>query len=190
VLRVIAGSLKGRRLLTATWSGLRPTSDRLRETLFDILSPRMAGARVLDGYAGTGAIGIEALSRGASAVTFVDCDERAQALIETNLERCGVANGCAIIPADMAQALQMLRRASSLFDIIVLDPPYVERAPAIDAVIDLSAGVMADGGVLVFEHARARSTAVLAGQLVQTREVRAGSSALGFYERRDLTVRL
>lgn len=184
MLRVIAGSLKGRRLRTATWSGLRPTSDRLRETLFDILSPRVAGARVLDGYAGTGAIGIEALSRGASAVTFVESDRRARALIETNLERSGIANGCAIIAAEMARALQTLRRTSSLFDIIVLDPPYAEDAAAIDAVIGLSAAVIADGGILAFEHARAREASALVGGLVRTREVRAGSSALCFYERR------
>ena len=75
-MRVIAGSLKGRRLKPPTWAGLRPTSDKLRETLFNILAPRLAGARVMDGYAGTGAVGIEALSRGAAHVTFVDSDAR------------------------------------------------------------------------------------------------------------------
>src|SRR5690348_2883385 len=89
-MRIIAGSLKGRRLKTPTWAGLRPTSDKLRETLFNILAPRVAGARVLDGYAGTGALGIEALSRGAASVTFVERDRRAQGLIEENLARCGV----------------------------------------------------------------------------------------------------
>ena len=80
--------LEGRRLKTPTWEGLRPTSDKLRETLFNILAPRIAGARVLDGYAGTGALGIEALSRGARHVTFVEKDRRAAALIEA--ERAGV----------------------------------------------------------------------------------------------------
>src|SRR5919199_1476259 len=89
-MRVIAGTLKGRRLKTPTWDGLRPTSDKLRETLFNILAPRIDGARVLDGYAGTGALGVEALSRGASHVTFVDNDRRAQALIADNLAHCGV----------------------------------------------------------------------------------------------------
>ena len=77
-MRVIAGTLKGRRLESPTWEGLRPTSDKLRETLFNVLAPRMAGARVLDGYAGTGAVGIEAISRGAAHVTFVERDRRAQ----------------------------------------------------------------------------------------------------------------
>ena len=71
-MRVIAGEFKGRRLKTPTWEGIRPTSDKLRETLFNILAPRIAGARVLDAYAGTGALGLEALSRGAAHVTFVE----------------------------------------------------------------------------------------------------------------------
>ena len=92
-MRVIAGRLKGRRLNSPSWDGLRPTSDKLRETLFNILAPRIAGARVLDAYAGTGALGIEALSRGAARVTFIERDRRAQALIEENLARCGIADG-------------------------------------------------------------------------------------------------
>src|SRR5918996_2883423 len=88
-MRVIAGRLKGRRLKAPAWEGLRPTSDKLRETLFNILAPRIDGARVLDGFAGTGAVGIEALSRGAAHVTFIEADRRAVALIEDNLAACG-----------------------------------------------------------------------------------------------------
>src|ERR671920_1131237 len=98
-MRIIAGTLKGRRIDTPKWEGLRPTSDRLRETLFNVLAPRIAGARFLDGYAGTGAVGIEALSRGAAHVTFVEHDTRAQQLIEENLARCGISGGYAIIRA-------------------------------------------------------------------------------------------
>ena len=88
-MRVIAGELKGRRLKTPKWEGLRPTSDKLRETLFNVVAQRVAGARVLDMYAGTGAIGIEALSRGAAHVTFIDFDARALKLIAENLRHCG-----------------------------------------------------------------------------------------------------
>src|SRR5438105_12544295 len=116
-MRVIAGSLKGRRLKTPTWDGPRPTSDKLRETLFNILAPRIGGARVLDGYAGTEAIGIEALSRGAMSSTFVERDRRAQALIADNLAHCGVANGCVIIRASMVRAVADLRAAGASFDI-------------------------------------------------------------------------
>jgi len=127
-MRVIAGSLKGRRLKAPTWEGLRPTSDKLRETLFNILAPRMDGARVLDGYAGTGAIGIEAISRGASHVTFVERDRRAQALIADNLVHCGIVEGYAIIRASADRAFADLAGAASVFDIIVVDPPYGQHA--------------------------------------------------------------
>src|SRR5512132_708308 len=89
-MRVIAGTFKGRQLETPKWDGLRPTSDKLRETLFNILAPRIEGARVLDGFAGTGAVGIEALSRGAAHVSFVEKDRRAVALIQANLTACGI----------------------------------------------------------------------------------------------------
>src|SRR2546427_10789916 len=143
-MRVIAGSLKGRRLRTPSWDGLRPTSDKLRETLFNILAPRIAGARVLDGYAGTGAIGIEAISRGAARVTFVERDRRAQALVAENLAHCGVTDGYAIIRADMARALADARAAGSTFDapfdIVLIDPPYDRRLEAdLAAVADVLA---------------------------------------------------
>src|SRR5436190_2999794 len=122
-MRVIAGSLRGRRLKTPDWDGLRPTSDKLRETLFNILAPRIAGARVLDGFAGTGALGIEALSRGAAAVTFIEQDRRAQALIEANLAQCGIDTGYNLVRGGVARAIQALEApASEPFDIVLLDP--------------------------------------------------------------------
>src|ERR1044072_5162797 len=92
-MRVIAGRYKGRRLKAPTWEGLRPTSDKLRETLFNVLAPRIEGARVLDGYAGTGALGIEALSRGAAEVTFVEENRRAAARSAGNLKTLGGEEG-------------------------------------------------------------------------------------------------
>ena len=89
-MRIIAGTLKGRRLVTPGFEGLRPTSDKLRETLFNVIAGRVQDSTVLDGFAGTGAIGLEALSRGAAHVTFVDPDPRAVTLIHENLQRCGV----------------------------------------------------------------------------------------------------
>ena len=121
-MRIIAGELKGRRIEAPNWDGLRPTSDKLRETLFNVLAPRIVGAHVLDGYAGTGAVGIEALSRGAAHVTFVEQDPRAVRLVEANLQRCGVDDRYAIIRAGLADAIRRLDAAR--FDIIFLDPPY------------------------------------------------------------------
>jgi len=176
-MRVIAGSLKGRRLKTPTWDGLRPTSDKLRETLFNILAPRMAGARVLDGYAGTGAIGIEAISRGAAHVTFVERDRRAQALITENLGHCAIADGYAIIRASADRAFADLARASSVFDVVVLDPPYDQPADSTPG----AGSIVAPGGVLVLEHARRSPSPDAIGPLARTRDVVAGDSALSFY---------
>jgi 16S rRNA (guanine966-N2)-methyltransferase len=176
-VRVIAGRLKGRRLSSPTWEGLRPTSDKLRETLFNILAPRIEGARVLDAYAGTGAVGIEAISRGAAAVTFVDRDRRAQALVAANLERCGVADGYVIIRASVARVLEELAPAS--FDIMFFDPPYDETA---DDLLAAAGGRLGPGGVIVLEHARRRSSPERLGRIVLSREVRSGDSTLSFYE--------
>src|SRR3954468_1267063 len=182
-MRVIAGTLKGRRLKAPTWDGLRPTSDKLRETLFNILAPRIAGARFLDGYAGTGAVGIEALSRGAAAVTFVDSDRRAETLIAENLRHCGVEDGYAIIRASVARAIDQLDAAAfgpyELFDIVWLDPPYDELA---DTVIAAADKLIAPGGVLVLEHARRRPVPDTAGRLARVRQVTGGDSMLSFFE--------
>jgi 16S rRNA (guanine966-N2)-methyltransferase len=177
-MRVIAGSLRGRRLNAPSWPGLRPTSDKLRETIFNILAPRIAGARVLDLYAGTGALGIEALSRGAAAVTFVEHDRRAQRLIEENLARCGITDGYVIIREGVEQALERLRSTADRFDLVLMDPPY---AAAPDPVLEAAGDVVTDGAVVVLEHAQKRPPPPIAGRLVRTREVMAGDSALAFY---------
>jgi 16S rRNA (guanine(966)-N(2))-methyltransferase RsmD len=176
-MRIIAGSLKGRRLRTPAWDGLRPTSDRLRETLFNILAGQIRGAFVLDGYAGTGAMGIEALSRGASAVVFVERDKRAAALIAENLSHCGVSEGYGIIRADIGR----LNRpgGSRPFEVILLDPPYAETD--LLACVMCAAPWLAVGGVLVLEHARRRIPSPSAGALTLTRVVQSGDSALSFY---------
>lgn len=179
-MRVIAGALKGRRLKPPTWDGIRPTSDKLRETVFNVLAHRIAGARVLDAYAGTGAVGIEAISRGARAVTFVEGDPRAQGLIAENLSRCGVEEGYAIIRATVARAFEALGANPAFvpFDIIFLDPPY-DCAPS-DALSGVEA-LLAQGGVVVLEHARRTETPERAGGLERTRELTSGDSALAFY---------
>ncbi len=176
-MRVIAGTLKGRRLEAPDWPGLRPTSDKLRETLFNVLAPRIEGARVLDGYAGTGAVGIEALSRGASHVTFVERDARAVRLIEANLRRCAVSDRYAIIRAGVGDAPSRL--GGTPFDIVFLDPPY--GAEQLAAALTGAAPLLSPGGVLVVEHARRDEAPARAGELVKTRDLVSGDSALSFY---------
>ena len=182
-MRVIAGTLKGRRLATPAWPGLRPTSDRLRETLFNVLAPEIPGARVLDLYAGTGALGIEALSRGAGHVVFVDEDRRAEALVAENLARCGLLNGYVIIRASVALAIeQLVQSAHDPFDIVLLDPPYApESRSSFEAILAGAGRVLARTGVAVLEHSRRQPAPARSGELVLSRGVRAGDSVLSFY---------
>jgi 16S rRNA (guanine966-N2)-methyltransferase len=203
-LRVIAGTLKGRRLKTPSWAGLRPTSDKLRETLFNILAARIRGARVLDGYSGTGALGIEALSRGAAWVTFIDRDRRAQMLIAENLALCGIENVYAIIPTTVAGALDALSGSpaakpfgakffgtklfddAKLFDVVLLDPPYApESRDDLTPILTAAGRLLAPDGVLVLERARRHPVPEAAGRLVRSREVVSGDSALAFYAMLD-----
>lgn len=184
-MRVIAGSLKGRRLKAPTWGGLRPTSDTLRETLFNVLAPRVGAARVLDGFAGTGGLGIEALSRGAAQVTFLERDARAQALIAENLALCGIAEGYAIIRASLDRGLETLRSGPgfSPFDIVLLDPPYDQAVETMLETLTGADSVLAPDGLVVLEHARRQPAPNGAGRLVLTRRLVSGDSALAFYQR-------
>ena len=176
-MRVIAGTFKGRVLQAPTWAGLRPTSDRLRETLFNILAPRIEEARVLDVCAGTGAVGIEALSRGAGAVTFVESDRRALALIEANLRQCGVTARYTIDRHDaLARASQP---PGGPFDIVFLDPPYAQSS--LEPWVVVAAANLAAGGVAVLEHASRLAAPEHVQHLHLTRRLRQGDSALAFY---------
>jgi 16S rRNA (guanine966-N2)-methyltransferase len=180
-VRVIAGRYKGRRLKAPAWDGLRPTSDKLRETLFNILAPRIEGARVLDGFAGTGGVGIEALSRGAAHVTFVENDRRAVALIAANLTACGVGAGTEadynVVQGDVGAAL---RNGSAPFDLILLDPPY-ELHP-ISPTLEAAAARLSTEGLLVLERATRREPDVPAA-LIRVRDVKSGDSTLTFMKR-------
>lgn len=176
-MRIIAGSNKGRILKAPTWDGLRPTSDKLRETLFNIIAPHVIDARVLDVFAGTGAVALEALSRGAAAATCIEQDRRAVQLIEENRARCGEENRCAIIRDAVERALARPVRGGP-FDIIVLDPPY--DYAGIDTAVRHAASQRSPGAVLVLEHA-SRVTPPAPAGLAVTRTVKSGDSALSFY---------
>lgn len=181
---MIAGTLKGRRLQAPDWPGLRPTSDKLRETLFNVLGPAIRGARFLDGYAGTGAVGIEALSRGAAQVTFVEKDSRAVELIEANLAHCGLIaseHPYAIIRAGFAGAGKRL--GGSTFDMIFLDPPY--GAAQLEEALAAAAPLAGAHTLLIIEHAKRDAAPPRAGRLQCTRSLPSGDSALAFYRQGD-----
>jgi 16S rRNA (guanine966-N2)-methyltransferase len=176
-MRIIAGQLKGRRLQGPKGAGVRPTSDSLRETLFNVLGPTLDGARVLDGFAGTGAIGLEALSRGAAHVTFVERDRRELPVLKANIAACGADTACMIVPGDFASFAA--DETSATFDLVVLDPPY--DMADLEATIALAASLVAPAGRLVLEHSRRRGSPETVSGVIRTRVLAAGDSALSFY---------
>lgn len=151
-VRVIAGLAKGRRLAVPDVVGLRPTSDRARETLFNVLAPRLPGARFLDLFAGSGAIGIEALSRGAVAAVFVEHDARALTTLAANLELCRLAGRGTVVRGDWQRALRRIAGAEAPFDIAFLDPPYdwADAHTCLAAILDHA--LIGAKGVAIVEH--------------------------------------
>jgi 16S rRNA (guanine966-N2)-methyltransferase len=143
--------------------------------MFNVLGP-LDGARVLDGYAGTGALGLEALSRGASSVTFVEREPKADRLIAKNAASCGVEDACVIIRGDFLDARRIGERA---YDIVLLDPPY--EGVSLERVLKSAGEYVDDGGRVVLEHSRRANPPEAAGRLRRTRTKIAGDSALSFY---------
>ena len=182
-MRVIGGKYRGRKLNSPPSIRTRPTSDRLRETLFNILAPRIEGARFLDLCAGTGAVGIEALSRGATRVTFVDQSRKMSALVAANVESLEVADTKVEIAA--AEASEFLRRhvthQAEPFDIVFFDPPYAEDYEAVLGFIgEHAAEILQADGIVIVEHHKKK---LLSDEppLKRYRELKQGDSVLSFF---------
>jgi 16S rRNA (guanine966-N2)-methyltransferase len=185
-LRIIAGKFRGRRLASPAGSDARPTSDRLRETLFNILGPRVDEARFLDLCAGTGAIGIEALSRGASHVTFIDQSRKMCEVIETNLASLEVApSEYEIIVADGLDYLgKYLKQNPTAFHMIFFDPPYATDYEAVLRAIGESASqFLTSDGIVIVEHYKKKPLPADFHSLSRYRELKQGDSVLSFYRR-------
>jgi 16S rRNA (guanine(966)-N(2))-methyltransferase RsmD len=183
-VRIIAGSLRSRTLTAPPGLATRPTSDRLRETLFNVLTPRVAGARFLDLYAGSGAVGIEALSRGAARVEFVEREPRALKVLRENLKKLGITSGFRIDSRSVAAALKELGKEAQRFDLIYLDPPWdaaAEYAAALGVLGGAGAGLLAEGAVVIAEHRRKQRLEERYGALERTRLLEQGDAALSFF---------
>jgi 16S rRNA (guanine966-N2)-methyltransferase len=180
-MRVIAGQYKGRRLKTLEGSAVRPTSDRMRETLFNILAPRIEGARFADLCAGSGAIGIEALSRGAGHVTFVEASRKAATVISENLRHCGIRQNYTFVARDALVALKHFTRDAQQFDIFYFDPPY--DSGLYSPVLRLIAqnNLLTEDGILIVEHRRQLVLAPNFDNLRPYRELAQSDSCLTFY---------
>jgi len=176
-VRVIAGSAKGRKLGPVP-SGVRPVSDRAREGLFSSLAAEIPEARVLDLYAGTGAMGIEALSRGAEACVFVDRSSEACALIYGNLALTGLQDRATVVAADAGAFLNGHDRSSGPFDLVLLDPPYELAGPDLALVLgELSSGWLAeDGWTVALTRGVKSSTPVIPVHWAVARQLRYGDS--------------
>jgi len=183
-MRVIAGQYRSRILHAPRGLDTRPTSDRLRETLFNVLAPRVEGAVFLDLYAGSGAVGIEALSRGAREAIFVEQAETALRAIRSNLASLGIKGGYALEARSVAAGLRRLVEAGRQADLIFLDPPYAERDEyglALGLLGGECAGMVAPEGLVIAEHEKRRALEEKYGQLIRTRVLRQGDAALSFY---------
>ena len=191
-MRVIAGSYRSRILKSLKGLALRPTSDRLRETLFNVLGAGVAGSRFVDLFAGTGAIGIEALSRGTAEVVFIENHPPAVNLIRSNLASLGIRSGFTVLSADALRGLAMLasrkKEADPGLDYVFLDPPYA-AAKDYQRVLEFlgAADLLASGGIVIAEHRRKFDLPEVAGALRRFRVLRQGEAALSFYRRSSAT---
>jgi 16S rRNA (guanine(966)-N(2))-methyltransferase RsmD len=183
VSRIIGGAGKGRRLKTAAGETTRPTGARLRQTLFDILAPRIEGSRFLDAFAGSGGVGLEALSRGAARVVLVDTSAAAVEAARENARALAAAGGeVQVVRQDARLALEALADQGRLFDVVYLDPPYASEL--YEPLVALAgARLVAEDGIVVAEHFHKRRLPERIGALVRTREKRIGDHCLSFYVR-------
>ena len=185
-MRIIAGKYRSRPVRSLHGLDLRPTSDRLRETLFDVLTggepERLSGTVWLDLYAGTGAVGIEALSRGASAVYFVESSKKAAALIHANLKTLGIAWGFDVLIMDAATALRRLESRNVACDFCFLDPPYRMQQAYAEALELLSRSpLLRAKSVVIAEHEKRFEPGEAFGRLARYRVLKQGDGGLSFY---------
>jgi 16S rRNA (guanine966-N2)-methyltransferase len=195
-MRIIAGQFRSRTLEAPAGLATRPTSDRLRETLFNVLAPRIQGAAFLDLYAGSGAVGIEALSRGAATVAFVERAPAALAALRANLAKLGVSEGFRIHTGSVGSWLRRFEKGlPPAFDLVFLDPPYdagEEYAATLGLLGGAAGGLLSPGALVIAEHrGKGGSQERLEdryGALERTRLLVQGDAALSFYASRAIAV--
>jgi 16S rRNA (guanine(966)-N(2))-methyltransferase RsmD len=186
-MRIIAGTYRSRALEAPAGMSTRPTSDRLRETLFNVLAPRIESCVFLDLYAGSGAVGIEAISRGAAHVTFVERAPAALKVLRGNLARLGIDSGFRIHAGSVNAFLLAGLKAtpkSEPHEVVFLDPPYdaaQEYAATLERLGRADLGILAHGALVVAEHRRKQPLNEKYGRLKRTRRLEQGDAALSFF---------
>ena len=187
-MRVIGGHDRGRRLRAPRGLRTRPTADRVRETLFDILGPAVAGARVLDLFAGTGAVGIEALSRGAARVVLVERDQSALRALRANLAALGASRAAArVMAGDVLHVLPELGAQEGPFDFVFVDPPYATALAGRTLEALAAARICRDGTEVVVQHSTRTVLPVVPGLTAHRRPRQFGDTALTFLRAGEYT---
>jgi 16S rRNA (guanine(966)-N(2))-methyltransferase RsmD len=187
-MRIVAGKFKSRRLKQFKGSAVRPTSDRVKEAMFRILGARVIDADFLDLCAGTGSIGLEALSRGAKSATFIDSNHHRIGIIESNLELCGFYRKhpqVQLLNLDARRALARLGRRKAVFDLIYFDPPYVSGIHKSCLAQIVEVRLLSPTGLLVMEHRKVKKAndpmPAMLGELALNRQEHYGDTVLSFY---------
>ena len=181
-MRIISGIYRGLTLKSLKGGKLRPTSEQLRETVFDVLGPAVEGSRFLDAYAGSGAVGLEALSRGASDVVFIEHHRPAAELIRQNLGALKIDSGFFLLSCPVLTGLERLESDGSQFDFVFLDPPYDAIREYHTTLRDLGRGkLLVPTSLVIVEHSRHMRLEEVYVSLRRTRLIRHGDAQLGFY---------
>lgn len=186
-MRVIAGKFRGRRLAAPKGNAVRPTADRVKESVFSILREQVVDANFLDLCAGTGSIGIEALSRGAKHVTFVEREPRCIRIIERNLAACQLTRQhqqVQLLRCNIARDISQRLRLHAPFDIIYFDPPYYAGLYRDCLALLADANLLCAEGVMLVEHSKQTCLPLTVGELTQYRQARYGDTRVSFYRRR------
>jgi len=181
-LRVIAGEFRGRRLDRIEGMEIRPTSDKVKESLFNILGEAVIDCNFLDLFGGTGGIGIEALSRGAKHVVFIDSSIKSIKVLKGNLEHLKITEGAEVFNTDYETAIKKLHKYNKQFDIIFIDPPY-SRGMAQSALVCIAANpILSDDGLIIAEHDTKDEMPDKVGNLVLYRVKQYANTSLSFYK--------
>lgn len=180
-MRIITGSMRGKKLRALDGRDVRPTADRVKEALFNILQFRVEGRSFLDLFAGSGQIGLEALSRGAASAVFVDSNRRSLSIIEENVDATKMRDRAKIMPTDFASYLS---HTADSFDVAFLDPPFGEKL--LEKALSLTADVMNLGGIIICEHPADEDVPEDAGEFVKRKSYKYGKIMLTSYEHKSL----
>ena len=181
-MRVISGKVRGLKLDTPKNDDVRPTTDRVKESLFNIINPYVIDSNVLDLFAGTGSLGIECLSRGALSATFVDVSKDSINIVKSNVKKARVENESTILNLDFKTAIDRLNVQNKKFDIIFMDPPYYKNM-FIDALSNIdNSDLLSEDGIIVVEHDTKDKFIDKIGRLEKSKEKKYGNTTLTFYK--------